>query len=306
MIGIAFVNPQFLWLLLLIPLTAALALYGRRALSRVRLWGSLGLRIFLLLLIILALAGIQIRLPSRTLTAVFVLDVSDSVPPAEVSRGEDFISAAIQAMPAGDQSAIVVFGEDALVERLASPDSSLAHLTSVPVTTRTDIASALQLAVALFPGEGARRLVLLSDGRENLEYALKQAQLAALQDIQLDYIPLGDTGSQVEVLVDALDAPTDVREGQQFDLSVVVQSSAKMNAGLRVFSDDRLIQSQEVSLPVGTKHIPITIQNPEPGFHRYRAQILPDADNRLQNNEASAFTVVHGPPARSHRRRHAR
>jgi hypothetical protein len=32
------------------------------------------------------------------------------------------------------------------------------------------------------------------------------------------------------------------------------------------------------------------------GFRRFRAQILPDADTRLQNNAASAFTIVHGPP----------
>ncbi|MCB0089318.1 MAG: VWA domain-containing protein, partial [Caldilineaceae bacterium] len=33
------------------------------------------------------------------------------------------------------------------------------------------------------------------------------------------------------------------------------------------------------------------------GFHRFRAQITPDADTLLQNNEAGAFTVVHGPPS---------
>jgi hypothetical protein len=50
-------------------------------------------------LIILALAGIQLRLPSRTLTAIFVLDVSDSIPPAEQQRGEQLIREAIEAMP---------------------------------------------------------------------------------------------------------------------------------------------------------------------------------------------------------------
>ncbi len=58
MIGISFVNPQFLWLLLLIPLTIGLALLGKRAFSRARLWGGLALRVFILLMIILALSGI--------------------------------------------------------------------------------------------------------------------------------------------------------------------------------------------------------------------------------------------------------
>jgi uncharacterized membrane protein/Mg-chelatase subunit ChlD len=296
MIGISFVYPQFLWLLLLIPLTGALALIGRRALSPARLWGGLALRSVLLALIVLALSGIQLRLPSPTLTAIFVLDVSDSISPAEQQRGELLIREAIEAMPPGDRSAVVVFGEDALVERLASEDSSLSRLTSVPVTTRTDIGSALQLAMALFPDEGARRLVLLTDGRENLSHALRQAELAAFQDIDLQYVPLGENQDQIEVLVDSVEAPADVREGQEFPLSITIESTAAVGATMRVFADGSLIHTQELSLQAGTNRYSIPVQNPQSGFRRFRVQIVPDADHRLQNNEASAFTVVHGPP----------
>ncbi len=297
MVRISFIYPQFLWLLLLAPLTVVLALLGRRALSKVRLWGGLALRIFLLLLMILALSGIQLRLPSRSLTAVFVLDVSDSIPSTEQTYGEALIHEAVEKMPASDRAAIVVFGEDALVERLAAPDSTLARLTSTPITTRTDIASALQLAMALFPDEGARRLILLSDGRENLSYALKQAELAALQDIELVYVPLGETNGEAEVLVDSLDAPTDIREGQSFDLNLIVQSSVQTGAMLRVFADNELIHTQELRLQAGTNRYAVPVTDPQPGFHRYRAQVDSDVDNRLQNNIGSAFTVVHGPPS---------
>lgn len=297
MIGFSFVYPQYLWLLLLIPLTAGLALLGRRALSRARFWGGLALRILLLLLIILALSGAQLRLPTNTLSAVFVLDVSDSVPAAEQARGEGLIREAVEAMPTGDQAAIVVFGEDALVERLASEDSSLAQLTSAPITTRTDIASALQLAMALFPDEGAKRLVLLSDGRENLSQALKQVELAAFQNIELQYVTLGETTTEAEVLVKSLEAPGDVREGQGFDLNVNIESSAATGATLRIYADGELFSTQELNLQPGASRYAIPVQDAEPGFHRYRAQVLPDADNRLQNNEASAFTVVYGAPS---------
>lgn len=295
--GLSFVYPQSLWLLLLIPLTVGLGLLGRRALSRARLWGGLALRALLLLLIVLALSGIQLRLPSNTLTAVFVLDVSDSIPSEEGQRAEEIIRRAITAMPAGDRAAIVLFGEDALVERLASSDSALARLTSAPITTRTDIGSAMQLAMALFPDEGARRLVLLSDGRENLGFALKQAELAALQEVELVYVPLGLDTAQTEVLVESLSAPGDIREGQEFDLNVVVESTVETGATLRVLADDSLIHSQEITLKPGPNRFTVPVKDAAPGFHRYRAQVVPDVDNRLQNNEASAFTVVSGPPS---------
>ena len=300
---IAFVYPHLLWFLLLIPLTAGLAIIGPRRPTRSRFWGGLALRLVLLALVVLALAGIQLRLRSDTLTAVFLLDVSDSIPQVEQTRGEELIRQSILKMPHGDQAAVVVFGQDALVERLAAEDNTLADLASVPITFRTDIASALQLGLALFPDEGAKRLVLFSDGRENLGHALDQAELAAVQDIQLTFISLQAPEGQVEVLVESLDSPADVRQGQRFDLTVVINSTASVGATLRVFGDGQLIYSQQVHLQTGTNRFLVPVEPGEVGtagsvgFRRFEAQILPDADTRLQNNSASAFTVVHGPPS---------
>jgi Mg-chelatase subunit ChlD/uncharacterized membrane protein len=294
--NLSFVYPTALWLLLLVPLTAGLALLGPRRPTPARFWGGLALRIFLLTLVVLALSGIQLRLRADSLTVVFILDVSDSVPPEEQARGESFIRQAVLNMPPGDRAAVVVFGHDALVERLATEDGTLPGLASVPVTSRTDIASAIQLAMALFPEEGAKRMVLLSDGRENLGTGLEQSDLAAAHNIQLTYVPLSGPEGESEVLIDSLNAPADVRLGQGFDLTVVVHSSDAMGAFLRVYGDNQLIHTQEVRLAEGTNRFLVPVEAEETGFLRFRAQIIPDRDTRLQNNEASAFTVVHGPP----------
>jgi uncharacterized membrane protein len=294
--SVAFVYPQLLWLLLLAPLTGWLALSGPRRPTPRRFWAGLALRLALLTSIVLALAGIQLRLRADSLTAVFLLDVSDSVPQAERAYGEQAVRAAIESMPVGDQAAVVVFGQDALVERLPSEEKRLPGLTSVPVTYRTDIASALQLGLALFPAEGAKRLVLLSDGRENLGQALEQVKLAAANRVELLYVPLRGPQGQVEVLLEALEAPADVRQGQEFDLTAVVNSSAAVEATLRVFGDGQLLNSQELRLQPGNNRFRVPVEADQTGFRRFSAQILPEADTRLQNNEAAAFTVVHGPP----------
>lgn len=294
--NITFIYPNYLWLLLLIPLTAGLAILGPRRPTPLRFWSVLALRLGLLSLIILALAGIQLRMRSDILTAVFLLDISDSIPVEEQVLGEQLIREAIIAMPAGDRAAVVVFGQDALVERLATEDNTLPGFTSVPVSFRTDIAGAIQLGLALFPDQGAKRLVLLSDGRQNLGKAVEQAELAIAHGIELSYIPLEGPPGEIEVLLEALEAPADVRQGQQFDLTVVVWSTDRVGAILHVIADGHLISSQEVDLNPGTNRFLIPVESADPGFRRFRAQIIPDADTRLQNNEASAFTVVHGPP----------
>ena len=122
--SISFLYPYALWLLLLIPLTIALALAGPRRPTRLRFWTGLGLRALLLGLIVLALAGMQLRLHSDLLTVVFVMDASDSLPADQQAQAEAFVGQAIQSMSPGNQAAIVIFGKDALVERLASDESS--------------------------------------------------------------------------------------------------------------------------------------------------------------------------------------
>jgi uncharacterized membrane protein len=277
-------------------LTVGLALLGGRRPTRARFWGGLVLRALLLTLIVLGLAGIQIRRRANTLTTVFLLDVSDSVPADEQARGETFVRQAIQTMPVGDRAALVVFGQDALVERLAAEERRLPDLASVPVTTRTDIASALQLGLALFPDEGAKRLVLISDGRQNLGYAITQAELASAHDIELTYVSVDSPEGETEVRVEALDAPADIRQGQGFELTALIHSTGRQGATLRVFEDGQLFHSQDFRLQSGVNRFAVPVGAAETGFRRYRAEIVPDADTRLLNNQASAFTVVHGPP----------
>lgn len=292
----SFVYPNALWLLLLIPLTVGIALLGPRRPTVARFWWGLALRSLLLALIVLALAGIQLRRPIDQLTTVFVLDVSDSISAEAQQRGETIIRQAVDAMPEGDQAAIVVYGKDALVERLATKEQALADLTSAPVTSQTNIASALQLATALFPSDGAKRLVLLSDGQENVGQALDQAELAAANQIEISFVPLGTNSADNEVLVEALNAPSNLRAGQAFDLTAIVHSTSATNATLRVFGDDTLLFSDTVSLQAGRNRFQVPVDALNGGFYRFRAQIVPESDTRLQNNEASSFTVVRGAP----------
>ncbi|MDY7039281.1 MAG: VWA domain-containing protein [Chloroflexota bacterium] len=293
---LSFIYPAALWLLLIIPPLIGLALLGRRRPTRARFWVGLVLRSLLLLALILSLAGMQVRTQADQLTVVFVVDASDSVPAAERAQAVELIRTALREMPRGDLAAVVVFGSDALVERLASEERGFATLESVPDTTRTNIATALQLAMALFPAEGAKRLVLLSDGQENIGHALDQAQLAAAHEVQIVVVPLGGPPTSMEVLLDSLESPADVRQGQRFDLTAHVRSTARVAATLRVFADGKLVHSQDVSLQPGSNRFLVPLEAGEPGFHRYWAQIVPEADTLLQNNEAAAFTVVHGPP----------
>src|SRR5205085_1797197 len=81
---IEFTNPWALVLLALIPLAVYFARHSLANLSRRRGQASLVVRVIMLLLAVLALAGLRVRTSSRDVAVLFVVDVSASV--AQESR----------------------------------------------------------------------------------------------------------------------------------------------------------------------------------------------------------------------------
>lgn len=293
---ISFDYPATLWLLLLVPLALGLALLGQPRLPRGRRLASLALRGLIMVLLVLAVAGAQIRRPVNQLTVVFLVDASDSISPAAREGATEFIRAALQAMPDGDEAAVVVFGKEALVERTASDVRTLPDLASVPVATRTDIAEAIQLGLALLPADRQKRLVLLSDGQANEGDARTAAELAAARGIPLDVVPIGGSTAGPEVLVSQVSAPTSVREGQEFELTVTIESNVAGTARLRILDDNGSIYDQAISLQPGPTTVAVPVRAETTGFRRFRAIVEAAEDGRSENNQAAAYTLVQGPP----------
>ncbi len=294
--SVSFLYPAALFALLLLPLLA-LPFAGRGATTRTSsFWLGLGLRAAVLFGLVLALAGMQLVRTVGDLSVVFVLDHSDSVSQAEQQRAEAYVRAALGSLQAGDRAALVVFGENALVERLASEEPTLATVASIPRTARTDIAAALRLALALFPEESNKRLVLLSDGLENAGRAGDLVDLARARGVRIDVVSLQPPTGQVEAYLDVLEAPASVRQGQGFEAVAVVQSTLAGPATLRLFADGTLVATRSVTLQAGENRLGFALTADEPGFHRYSAELEAAADTLPQNNAATAFTVVQGPP----------
>ncbi len=294
--SISFLHPGALYALLLLPLLLALPFVGRRARRSPGFWAGLGLRALVLLVLVLALAGMQIVRAVDDLTVVFVLDHSDSVSRVEQQRAEEFVRAAVGAMETGERAAVVVFGENALVERLASEEPGLAPVASVPRTTHTNLAGALRLALALFPEESNKRIVLLSDGLENAGRAADLIDLARARGVRVDTVPLNPPVGQAEAYLDSLEAPASVRQGQGFEVVAVIHSTAAGPATLRLYGDGELLATRSLNLQEGETRIGFPLTADEAGFRRFSAELDAANDTLPQNDGATAFTVVHGPP----------
>ena len=298
----SFTNPLALLLVLLLPVLAAIG-WPRLAYRRRRDLASLFLRLALATLLLLALAGARVHRAADRLAVVFLIDVSDSVPPAQQSAAVEYVRQAAAAMGAGDQAAVIVFGADALVEVPISERLELVQIGSDPVRLNTDLAEAMRLGLALFPADTAKRMVILSDGRPTVGDAAEVARLAAATNVRVDTVLLApdDLGWQAvgpEVLVAGVDVPATVNQGERFSLTASLAANrADAAAEVRVLSQGRILYQREVVLQPGITNEVFDVLAPEVGFIDFEVAIEPrGADTFYQNNRLAAFTQVAGPP----------
>lgn len=290
----SFASPLALFLLLLLPLFAWMGWPGA-SVARKRDLISLGLRLIIVACLVLSLAGIQLVRRADNLAVVFLVDVSDSMPPEAVAAETEYIRQSLEGMSPEDQFAVVLFGADALVERPMLAGNDLQQFTSAPVMTQTDLAEAIRLGLALFPSGAAKRMVILSDGTQTTGDALKAAEFAAASDVQIIVVPF-NISLGAEALVTSVDVPTYLRRGESFDLNVTIQASQPTRAIIRVLAGDFIAYEQTHDLRRGSQTFSVPIKAGEPGFIHYQVQIAPEQDGFHQNNRLDAFSIVEGPP----------
>ncbi|MBP6015159.1 MAG: VWA domain-containing protein [Candidatus Promineofilum sp.] len=297
----SFTTPVALLLLLLLPLMAWLV-WPRRPGARL-LSGRLGLilRLLIVALVVLSLAGAQLVRAVDDLAVVFLVDVSDSMGDDNIAAAEQFVRAAVAQMSPDDRAAIILFGSNALVEQpLRSLDApaSLPPFASQPARIATDLAEAIRLGLALLPPDAARRLVILSDGAATTGDATQAARLAAASGVSIDTLHMPRPPAEGEIILRDVVAPVRVGQGETFRLEVSAESTAATDAVLRVMGDGAVIYEQTVRLQPGTNNLAVRLQAGAPAFARYRVQLSPvgAADAYPQNNELAAFTEVVGQP----------
>jgi Mg-chelatase subunit ChlD len=123
-------------------------------------------RILLLALIVLALAGLRVLRPSAETSVLFVVDGSASVSPEAANSAREFVAKALASKGRGDSSGVIGFSEKATLWQPPAETAPLADWPILESRKATDIGAALDFASALFPSDQARRIILLSDGND--------------------------------------------------------------------------------------------------------------------------------------------
>lgn len=292
--AVQFTHPWSLVLLGLLLPAGWLARHSLAGLSGRRARWAFALRATVLVSLVLALAGLQLVRRSGAMGIVYAIDRSESIPDAARRRALEFIAAARDGMRPDDTAAAVAFGKVALVEQTSQPRLELTRLESEPDPSFTDLSAAIRLAVATADPGRRRRVVLFSDGNENLGDGLTEARLARALGVGVDVVPL-PRQPQGEVVAERLLIPGELRRGDTLEARAVVSSDTTTSARLRLLRDNAVESEVTAALTPGKNVIgfpPLTLQ--ADGFHGFSLEVEPATDSDQRNNRALGFTFVTG------------
>lgn len=292
--GISFSQPLYLLLFILVVYFVYLWKTSPKAFTTQQQKAFLGLRLVLVTLLVLSLAGMQFNFRHKEKSVVYVADRSASLQEKSKEISE-WISQSLATLPATMGAGIVSLGKKPMVEYTVEPHPDFKGLQGVLDPNYTDLATGLRLARSIMPEELGKHIILLTDGKQNRGNALEQAKLLNQQGIRIDILPI-IPASGPEVLVKSVDLPSRLNEGEFFDLKVTLESSISTSGTVRIMVGNKVLREEEIEIGKGTSRLVWGLSAEEAGLHTYKVEVISANDTRTENNLGQAITQVEGVP----------
>jgi Mg-chelatase subunit ChlD len=257
---------------------------------------SLLFRTLIVVLLVLALSGLTILQPTRQQFVVFAVDESLSVGDDAQQQVREYLDRALPA--AGEHRvAFLTFAANPGQVRGERPSPLTSLSTGGKVKGEgnrpgTDIASALEVALAAIPPSYVPHIVLLSDGNQTKGDVLKTSLRGG---VPISTVPLS-TRSEPEVQVSSVQVPAQVREGEPFYVEVVIDSNHDDEGDIEVFRGAHKVVSEHKKIKKGENRFRFRQAIVGERLAQYSVQIKGFSDRLQDNNAASGLVFSSGKP----------
>jgi uncharacterized protein YegL len=327
-VNLRFDQPGLLLLGLLVVPMIGLGWRCLRTMDRLRRVTVLLLRSAVLLALVTMLAGPRTVREHHDLTVIGVLDLSGSVrrfaqlpeiPDLERRSNVEFLRRwfrlATRTKASDDRFGLIVFDGTATVISVPVKGEYVDDNLDVEVLPGTNIADAIRLALAMFPADVGKRIVLVSDGNETTGDAIEAAReaaagfLAGRDDVRvrrtavpIDVAPITYTISG-DVQVVRVESPPTAQAGQTVTVRIVLAATEAARGRLVLRREGEPVDlngarpgtSRPVEIPTGQSvHLAQVVLGDTP-VNRFEAIFEPQDPGRdvlLDNNRAEAFTAT--------------
>lgn len=292
----------FWWLAAIVLIAVVAARYSlvdRPALLR---WASLAMRAAAILLLIIALCRPFAPVHSDQLHVNFLVDVSESVDLDAAIESLDQVDRWTGELRPGDDWSLFAVGggvrqyasTEALREVLRAWQTGLAD---DQFRSNSRLADALLTTRLVFPGDKARRVVLLSDGQETGGDVGKMLGQLADEGIDVRFWPVAGMSAPEAAVVALAPSSHDAFQGEVLRMTVRLAANQPIAGTLRLVHRGVAMQQQEVELRPGEPNVAhFDVDMSTPGASLWTAELVPDKDHFPINNVASTTVNVHGKP----------
>ena len=288
---------QPLFLLALLSLGPLVTFWRRRptSLSPARSRFSLGLRCLTIACLCLALAGTKIVSSSDKLTVLFLLDRSLSTGGDSQAWQRTFIGNSLSEKETEDQFGVLLFGEDSGIEIPTGTHGQpeIGQFTTVVDRRASSLTSALRFAATAFPGETARRLVVMTDGQSTESGSEREIQALSAAGIEVWLVPLPEQKG-TDVLLSRFESPAHINVKEPFLLRTVIESRGIDKCRLLISENGVPTQDLALTLREGSNLFLLPQRQENSGPVQYLARIVAEKDERPENNMGESLTLIGG------------
>ncbi len=271
---------------------------------------SLVARVTVVVLLVLALAGLTLLHTVDEQFVIFLVDESLSIGEEARQKADEYLRSAVAAAgpnrlaylpfssvpgnvreeryrPGGAGEADAAAPADVEQNPPGQPDAAADQKNG------TNIAAAIELAASFVPPGYVPHLVVLTDGNETAGDAL---QAAAQAQIPVSTIPLPPR-SEPEVQVSEVLVPAEVREGEPFYVEVVIHSNHDDEGLVEVFRGDHKVIGERRELKQGENRFRFqqSVERERLALYTARVSNL-RADTLVDNNAESGLVYSTGKP----------
>jgi uncharacterized membrane protein len=281
-------------------------------LPRWQRWVSLGVRTVIVMLLVLALAGLTLLRSTSEKFVVFLIDRSLSIGAESSQAADEFLDKALESV-AGNRVAFLPFdvgpGEltverakpttdeagDKKSDTAPSPKDAPPAAPTIADTSNsgTNIESALESAVASLSPGYVPNLILLSDGNQTSGDALKAALAAR---VPISTVVLA-TRNEPEVQISSVKLPAQVRQGEPFYVEVVLDSNHDDEGLVEVYRGAHRVISERKPIKKGENRFRFQQTVTSERLANFTASVQGlKQDTLLDNNADSGLVFTSGKP----------
>ena len=274
-------RPIFLLLLLLLPVVW---LFLRKSPGASR--ACLALKSLVFIVIVIALADPWASILVQKLAVSVVMDTSASMPRESVERGQSILRDLVR-KKSGAELRLITFAGNARLQPVAAKPENVTIPQALDANggMATDIEGSLQLALSTFPSQGARRVVLVSDGNETQGHALTEAIRARERGVEVFTVPSGGT-ARLPLQLESVASPQQVFSGERFTLSVGIESSRAFSGRVWLASQGQEIASNNVDFKTGSNAVDMSAHMDAPGVELVEVHVASNGTEQVLFSQA--------------------